>query len=167
MKKAGNLIGGLASRDALKRIATLEKLTEHLLWRLPRAEIDRHLETPSRIPSELLTDGHLYADRDEMLTALPKGGAVAEVGVWHGDFSKTIDRICKPDTLHLIDIDFSPFTATGFAAETAGHLGDSSTILGGFPASSLDWAYIDGDHSYDGCRKAWRPRTRQSGRAAS
>ena len=33
------------------------------------------------------------------------------------------------------------------------HHGDSSTLLAGFAPQSLDFIYVDGDHSYDGAKK--------------
>lgn len=130
------------------RIGLLQKLTDHLLWRLPDPE--SYLEQAPPLPQPALTNARLYTDRTAMLHALPKGGTVAEVGTWRGDFSKAILAVCKPETFHLIDVDFSPLDPS---IPGIRHQGDSSTILKGFPEASLDWAYIDGDHSYAGVMK--------------
>ncbi len=135
----------------LGRIHLLEKLTERLLWRLPRETVERHLEIAPPLPQSALNGAKLYADRETMLQVLPKGGTVAEVGVWRGDFSKLIWKTCRPAELHLIDIDFAPFAW----AETTvvRHEGDSSAMLRSFEEGSFDWIYIDGDHSYEGVGK--------------
>jgi hypothetical protein len=39
----------------------------------------------------------------DLLSLLPKGGKWAEIGVFRGDFSKSILDICQPAELHLID----------------------------------------------------------------
>ncbi len=43
------------------------------------------------------------ASRDFMFDILPKGGTVAEVGVFGGDFSERIIALNQPRELHLID----------------------------------------------------------------
>jgi len=133
------------------RVTILEKLTERLLWRLPREVAERHLEIAPPLPQSALDGAKLYADRATMLRALPKGGIVAEVGVWRGDFSKLIWETCKPDELHLVDLDFSPFDWP--EAKVIRHQGDSSAILRSFEKGSFDWIYIDGDHAYEGVSK--------------
>lgn len=109
--------------------------------------------------------------RGRLLESLPKGGTVAEIGVWEGDFSQRILDICQPAALHLIDPwEYMPeFSNTGFGkkknadamaqkyhdvvARFAGdprvtvHRGTSETVLAGLPDGSLDWVYIDGNHN--------------------
>lgn len=140
----------LASTDPLVRVRAFEKVVERLLWRLPRERVEEHLEVAPPLPQEALEGARLYADRVAMLDALPKGGVVAEVGTWRGDFSRRIIEKCRPDAFHLIDMDFAPLDP---AIEGERHEGDSSTILRSFPTASFDWIYIDGDHSYEGARK--------------
>ena len=135
----------------LGRIHLLENLTERLLWRLPRETVDRHLEVAPTLPQPALDGAKLYADREAMLHALPKGGTVAEVGVWRGDFSKRIWATCEPAELHLIDLDFTPFDWPETTAVR--HQGDSANILHGFKPGTFDWIYIDGDHAYEGVCK--------------
>jgi hypothetical protein len=154
--KALRSAAGVLSLDPLKRIATLERLTERLLWRLPRDVIDAHLEIPPALPAERFADARLYADREAMLSAIPTGGEVAEVGTWRGEFSRLIVERLRPRTFHLIDLDFSEFEWSGLTnakVVTIEHQGDSSTILAGLAESSLDWLFIDGDHRYAGVRK--------------
>lgn len=109
--------------------------------------------------------------RGRLLQSLPKGGVVAEIGVWEGDFSQRILDICRPAELHLIDPwEYIPaFPNTGFGkrknadamgqkyhavvARFAGdnrvkvHRGTSGAVLPGLADGSLDWVYIDGNHN--------------------
>lgn len=146
----GNAIRQLASTDPLVRLRMFEKVVERLLWRLPREQVELHLEMAPPLSQAALEQARLYRDRETMLTALPKGGVVAEIGTWRGDFSKKIIEICEPQIFHLIDVDFSPLDPS---VDGIRHEGDSSTILRSFPAESIDWIYVDGDHTYEGVRK--------------
>lgn len=118
--------------------------------------------------------------REVFLGRLPTGGTAIEIGVWHGDFSvMLLDRI-KPDKLYLIDpwanvTDASHSEAfvgrteddkmerifakvqARFAAEIAAGQVEvirdwSVPALDRFEPGSIDFAYVDGDHSYDGVR---------------
>jgi hypothetical protein len=115
--------------------------------------------------------------RELFLPHLPKGGEVAEIGVWRGDFSEHILRAAQPSCLHLID----PWQEFGedatararaeneqttheenyqwvqhkFLAETqerriALHRNSSLVAARQFTPGQLQWVYIDGDHSYAG-----------------
>lgn len=46
---------------------------------------------------------YVDANRDDMLTWLPKGGRLAEVGVFAGAFSRQILDVVKPEHIDLID----------------------------------------------------------------
>ncbi len=99
-------------------------------------------------------------DRNVMLDHMPKAARVAEVGVAFGDFSKQILARCAPQRLYLVDAWTSERYAAGldliqeaFAAEIAEgkisiHRGLSTEVLGDFAPDSLDWVYIDTNHSY-------------------
>ena len=156
-RKAFPVAAGLLSLDPLKRIRSLEELLSFALSKLSSESRDAHLEVAPGLGPQHMPNAKLYPDRETMLHALPKGGQVAEVGTWRGDFSKRIAAICRPEKFHLIDIDFAPLDERGIIERMTGNLskheGDSSTILRSFPASSFDWIYIDGDHSYPGARK--------------
>ncbi len=106
-----------------------------------------------------------------MIATLPKGGVVAEIGVWEGGFSSVILDIAAPRELHLIDpwLYQPEFGNTGFgrkknrdkmsvmyitvAAKFAGdervrlHRAKSQTALETFPDGYFDWVYIDGNHN--------------------
>lgn len=109
--------------------------------------------------------------RGKLLESLPKGGVVAEVGVWEGNFSERILEICQPKKLHLIDpwLYQPEFGETGFgrkknkdrmeqiyndvAAKFEGnkkveiHRAKSEEALMGMKDGSLDWVYLDGNHN--------------------
>ena len=108
--------------------------------------------------------------RGKLLESLPKGGIVAEVGVWEGNFSQRILEICAPKELHLIDPWlFQPeFGGTGFGrkknkdrmqdiyeevrtkfADTPAvsiHRGKSEDAFAAFEDGYFDWVYLDGNH---------------------
>lgn len=114
---------------------------------------------PSALP---LTERYLQnclvlPDRNSLLRHMPKRAACAEVGVLIGDFSELILRCTDASELHLIDI--QPMAIEAARRRFNGdngirfHLGDSSQVLKGFPQRSLDWIYLDGDHSYPAVKR--------------
>ena len=118
--------------------------------------------------------------RRKFLQKLPKGGVAVEIGVWQGEFSPTILELIKPKKLVLIDpwahiSDDSHSEAfvgrtrkakmdkifdkvvKRFDAEiTAGQVSMirdfSVPALEKFEAKSISFAYVDGDHSYEGVK---------------
>lgn len=118
--------------------------------------------------------------REIVLSMLPRGSDGAEIGVWKGDFSAEILSRAAPRVLHLIDpwearedashqeawystergVDMDRVHA-GVCARFADQI-DSETVhihrapatvaLGTMAKHSLDWVYIDGDHSYEAVR---------------
>lgn len=119
------------------------------------------------------------AFRDSMLRALPADSVGAEIGTWKGDYARRMITIAKPRELHLIDpylfIDEYPDrwyggllaksqtdmdqifdevtseleTLAGDKTKVIFDRGMSADVLPGFADESLDWAYIDGNHSYE------------------
>lgn len=109
--------------------------------------------------------------RGRLLSQMPKGARVAEIGVWEGAFSQRILEICEPSELHLIDpwLYQPEFANTGFGrkknedlmeqkyrdvvARFAGdgrvkvHRAMSDVALAALPDAGLDWVYIDGNHN--------------------
>lgn len=111
--------------------------------------------------------------RGFLLEMLPEGATGAEIGVWQGDFSARILATSRPAVLHLIDPwMFNPsFPARAYGGGIARGQGDMDAIYEGvverfagradveihrqtsqeaaegFADESLDWIYVDGDHS--------------------
>jgi predicted O-methyltransferase YrrM len=117
-------------------------------------------ESPS-LPQEYLEGTMLVSDRVLLLDRLPKGGAVAELGVDEGGYSREILARCMPEKLYLIDCWESRRYHDGkrqaverrFASEIAsGQVeilhGESLDMLSRLPDASLDWIYIDTSHRY-------------------
>lgn len=101
------------------------------------------------VPQALLDGCVLVSTRYDMLDRLPKGGRVAELGTYKGDFARHIMARNAPAELHLIDIDYSAFNAEGLAAATRHH-GLTTEKIAAFADAYFDWIYIDGDHAYEG-----------------
>ena len=121
--------------------------------------------------------------REIVFDNLPRGGHGAEIGVHLGDFSRRLLDRAKPARLHLIDpwlyraepeyaeawygstwadqdeMDRRHDHVVGRFQEqiTSGrvkvHRAISTVALATFPDWSLDWIYIDGDHTYDAVRR--------------
>lgn len=118
--------------------------------------------------------------REVFLGRLPTGGVAIEIGVWHGDFSGTILDLIKPEKLYLID-PWANVTDESHSEAFVGRTEDdkmerifakvnkrfakhisagqvevirdwSVPALERFDASCIDFAYVDGDHSYEGVK---------------
>ena len=118
------------------------------------------------IPRSTLEQMHvagatLLLNRESLLSSLPKGGLVAELGVDTGDFSRQILRITSPSKLYLVDVwnterynDVKALSVSSrFSSEIeAGRVeicrSLSTEAVSTFENGSLDWVYIDTDHSY-------------------
>lgn len=122
-----------------------------------------------------LRDARLYADRADMIAALPvrKGGKVAEIGVWRAAFSKVLVTKLEPSQFFAFDIFTGHLlkewnTLTGhqlfdgltqrqyFEREMAPFLGITTVVEGrsqetlrGYTDRSFDLVYVDGDHAYE------------------
>ncbi|HEY3919431.1 MAG TPA: class I SAM-dependent methyltransferase [Stellaceae bacterium] len=117
--------------------------------------------------------------RTHLLHLLPKGGEGAEIGVAKGEFSRPLLDTLEPSRLHLIDPwshqdrdDYAHDANNAdadeqerryrdvcgqFAAEietgrVVVHRAYSQDVARSFADGQLDWVYIDGLHSYEGCR---------------
>jgi hypothetical protein len=118
-------------------------------------------------------------ERTQLLHFLPKGGEGAEIGVCQGEFSEALLKIVQPRKLHLIDpwehqarADYArdlnnvdaeqqeqryrgvldKFAAEIDAGQVVMHRAYSQDAASRFADGQLDWIYIDGLHSYEGCR---------------
>lgn len=132
------------------------KLRKNLpAWVRHTLRLGRHVVTrgaPSGdLPKGLLADCRLCASRYELVTALPRGGRIAEIGTDKGEFAQHILATCDPVSLHLVDLDFSALTpALRQDVRVQLHDGLSHEVLAAFPDDYFDWVYIDADHSYAG-----------------
>jgi hypothetical protein len=55
------------------------------------------------LPPELLKNCKVFPDRIQVLSALPKGGVIAEVGVALGDYSRILIDVLKPEKFYAFD----------------------------------------------------------------
>ncbi|RMA42338.1 class I SAM-dependent methyltransferase [Rhodophyticola porphyridii] len=102
----------------------------------------------------------LLPDRYHLLDAMPKAATVAEIGVAFGDYSQEILERCAPKKLFLVDAWASDRYSDGlsaiqnkFASQIERSIvevrqGLSTEVLKKFAPNSIDWAYIDTNHSY-------------------
>ena len=132
-------------------------------------------------------------NRYELIEKLPKGGIVAEIGVWEGNLSQAILEQTEPSILYLIDswgptenpkYDFDPAYGSMDDGERCyrGILNKfekeisigqvqivrslSSKCLDMFPDNYFDWIYIDADHSYKGALtdlQLYAPKVKREG----
>lgn len=147
--KSLSVARGFALKET--RVESAQRLLSYFLSKLTDEERAEHLQFAPALSPDALAGSRLYSDRVSMLHSLPKGGVVAEVGVYQGHFTLHIAEICRPDKIVLIDVDFSRLRKLPF--ETQKVEGDSSTILSRMPKEHFDWLYIDADHSYEGVMK--------------
>ena len=118
------------------------------------------------LPVDSFHDKHVrnltsLKDRTTLLTHLPAGGTVAEIGVNEGDFSESILKICNPQKLILIDVWATKRYHGGLyekvkqrfskelenkTVEIIRHL--SFDAIQKCPDNYFDWVYVDTDHSY-------------------
>lgn len=111
--------------------------------------------------------------RDFLLNQLPQNSTCVEIGAWKGDFSRRIIELTKPSKLYLVD-PYRYFPSYGNSwygnenmnqekmdsifdqvAREFKDLDDVEIVrktsveaASNFGRSSLDWVYIDGDHTY-------------------
>lgn len=114
-------------------------------------------------------------------------GTAVEVGVAEGNYSRDflrnwpgfyvmVDRWAHidgyddvmngPDEEHEKRFRQAMMVAAQYADRCSVYRMDSATAADRFDARSLDFVYIDADHSYDGCRRdilAWASRIKQGG----
>lgn len=128
-------------------------------------------------------------------TSLPPGGRHVEIGSWMGLSSivfanALLSQLNFDARIHCIDTWNGSAEHQGMAEVEHGALfdtflanvrranvqhfvrplrGDSVRMAANFAAGSVDSIFVDGDHSYDGCRRdleAWLPKLKPGGRIA-
>ena len=93
-------------------------------------------------------------NRDLLLQKLPKNAAVAEIGVENALFSERIMTICKPAHLDLNDwwLDKQTYQTSLSRMEQYSnvtfHKSKSVDYLKSKTENTLDWVYLDTDHTY-------------------
>ena len=117
-------------------------------------------ETPVMLKPEHVEGARVFSDREHMVKALSGPGTIGgEAGTYRGDFANYILETLLPKKFYVFDLDMQTYdVAKRFKDEIDAELvqlieGDSSTQLAEFPVDYFDWLYIDGDHSYEGCKK--------------
>jgi hypothetical protein len=145
-------------------------MSNNIIGTLPGAKTE---ETPKK-KRRLSKD----AVRRKFLEKLPKGGIAVEIGVWQAEFSPTIIELIAPEKLVLID-PWTHIEDDSHAEAFVGRTGKTKMdkifdkVVGRFtdeiasgqvalirdfsvPAlekfddQSISFAYVDGDHSYEG-----------------
>jgi hypothetical protein len=137
-----------------------------LLVTAPRTAVERL----RRLPRALTPRGRRRA---RLLRRMPQHAQCAELGVWKGNFAQDILDLTRPRRLHLVDPwRFRPeFPHRMYGGKVARDQSDmdriyesvkrrfrarpevrihrcaSSELSGRLDSESLDWVYIDGDHS--------------------
>lgn len=113
--------------------------------------------------------------REELLTLIPKNTIGAEIGVFEGEFSKLIIDTVQPKKFYMVDL----FTGSMVSGDKNGNnmktisldesynrlieqyksndkvdvfKGKSQDFFKEIEDNSLDFIYIDGDHSYEGAK---------------
>lgn len=82
---------------------------------------------------------------------MPPNPNICEIGVRYGDFSEILLGTFQPRNLLLVDIviaDIRPVVTANPLVQVL-H-GPAELVMQDIPDNSLDYLYIDGDHSYDG-----------------
>ena len=117
--------------------------------------------------------------RARFLNRMPKGGVAIEIGVWRGEFSREILKALEPAKLCLIDPwkNFDDHDDKAFSGREADEKMDeifrevvelykdeikakqvivmremSTDALRKFKNNTINFAYVDGDHSYEGVK---------------
>jgi hypothetical protein len=112
--------------------------------------------------------------REQLIELMPKEGITAELGVGRGNFSERICKLTKPKKHYCVDV-FAVLDKTIQGKYFASQLEWDNryaavqdklsrynveflrtltyNIRNHVKPGTLDWVYVDGDHSYEGCQK--------------
>jgi len=167
----------MAALLALRRGLRRALLDQPWVWRIAETvwPYTRILPHPAKMQLDRQVLQRLPKDevRAMLLRRMPQNGVCAEIGVWKGDFSDEILRLTRPRELHLIDPwAFQPeFPRRMYSGNIAASQQDmdaiceavrqrfadveevqvhqrfSSDLVEILKGATLDWAYIDGNHS--------------------
>lgn len=109
-----------------------------------------------------------YASRNEMLLRVPKNEIGAELGVHRGDFSVILHHTTKPTILYLVDLweplfpnlgyyrwdNYESLVKLKFNSEEGVYTYRKKIVdwLKSLSDNTLDWVYLDADHTYSNTR---------------
>lgn len=144
----------------------LRELAKRAYYIVTGPQMRRRQAYRKSMPYVTLSRGHtdgctVLPDRGTMLELMQPGGVVMELGVANGDFSVEILKRCRPAKLHLVDAWHTAayakdqqYVLDRFSKEAAAgvveiHRGLSTEVLPRFADGSLDFIYIDTNHSYE------------------
>ncbi len=106
-------------------------------------------------PASITSDSRLFRCRRDLAAhcagLLGPRASICEVGVRRGDFSIELLEVFHPSQLLLVDIDISQiYKSVSDHPRVKVVKGISWEVLARLPDDSLDYLYVDGDHSRDG-----------------
>lgn len=142
----------------------MESLTNRLKLRLRMASprfvrkiyrIVRAMTEPEPVSEALpfdLVEGCRFAPtREDMVSQFPRGGKVAELGTYRGNFAREILNRNDPSELHIVDLVYTYFDQVlASDPRVTCHQGICHEVVATFPDGYFDWIYLDADHSYEG-----------------
>tara|TARA_A100001391_G_scaffold161521_1_gene120437 strand:+ start:8940 stop:9515 length:576 start_codon:yes stop_codon:yes gene_type:complete len=108
------------------------------------------------VPNDKLKDCVVLSERTDVFSKMSKNGNVGELGVFDGDGSAEIIKICNPKNLHLFEIDDKKFDLLEkrFPQENVYlERGDASQNLEKFDDDYFDWVFIDSNHDYNSTKR--------------
>jgi predicted O-methyltransferase YrrM len=108
------------------------------------------------VPNDKLKDCVVLSERTDVFSKMSKNGNVGELGVFDGDGSAEIIKICNPKNLHLFEIDDKKFDLLEkrFPQEDVYlERGDASQNLEKFDDDYFDWVFIDSNHDYNSTKR--------------
>jgi hypothetical protein len=152
----------------------IRKLLSRLGYTIIKTPEEVEKMVPPKLPAHLVQNSRVCASREAVLQYLPKGGAIAEVGVAYGFFTSLLLRYLQPEKFIAIDsfalvAGNEPWNQTFLKDNNVTHLefyrnkfqkeietgiletkqGLSWEVLEQLPNKSLDYIYVDADHSYE------------------
>lgn len=128
------------------------------------------LTTPGQVIGQPFNYQSWYS---EIVNRLPSGSIIVEVGVYKGrSASFLVEQMLKAGKIfeiHLVDIMTIPLVRKHVALLRKNcflHDSDSVSASAGFEDKTIDFVWIDGDHSLEGVRAdiaAWLPKVKAGG----
>lgn len=109
------------------------------------------------IKQEQIEGAKLFKSRLELInhcrSLLPNDPTICELGVYNGDLSRELFQIFKPHKFYLVDTDTDKIDPTiKLHPRAVIKHGLSWEILNKLPDYSIDYLYVDADHSAYGVR---------------